>query len=93
MPRKPKALVLDSWAALAYLGDEASAQEVADLITNRVGLDCRRGSERAVVAVGATACCDRTVTVRTREAGIDDDLVDALSKSFLQPAIVAAKTG
>ena len=34
MPRKPKALVLDSWAALSYLGDEASAQEVADLITN-----------------------------------------------------------
>jgi ribonuclease VapC len=34
MPRKPKALVLDSWAALAYLGDEASAHEVADLITN-----------------------------------------------------------
>jgi len=33
MPRKPKALVLDSWAALAYLGDEASGQEVADLIT------------------------------------------------------------
>jgi ribonuclease VapC len=34
MPRKPKALVLDSWAALAYLGDEASARAVADLITN-----------------------------------------------------------
>lgn len=34
MPRKPKALVLDSWAVLAYLGDEASGQEVADLITN-----------------------------------------------------------
>ena len=34
MPRKRKALVLDSWAALAYLGDEASAQEVADLITS-----------------------------------------------------------
>ena len=34
MARKPRALVLDSWAALAYLGDEASAQEVADLITN-----------------------------------------------------------
>ncbi len=34
MPHKPKALVLDSWAALAYLGDEASAQAVADLITN-----------------------------------------------------------
>jgi len=34
MPRKPKALVLDSWAVLAYLGDEASGQEVADLITS-----------------------------------------------------------
>jgi uncharacterized protein len=34
MPRKPKTLVFDSWAALSYLGDEASAQEVADLITN-----------------------------------------------------------
>ncbi len=34
MARKPKSLVLDSWAALAYLGDEASGQEVADLITN-----------------------------------------------------------
>ena len=34
MPRKPKALVFDSWAVLAYLGDEASGQAVADLITN-----------------------------------------------------------
>jgi len=34
MPRKPRALVFDSWAALAYLGGEASGQEVADLITS-----------------------------------------------------------
>ena len=34
MPRKPRALVLDSWAALAYLGGEASGQEVADVITS-----------------------------------------------------------
>lgn len=34
MSRKSKALVLDSWAVLAYLGGEASGQEVADLITN-----------------------------------------------------------
>lgn len=34
MPRKPKALVLDSWAVLAYLGGEASSQEVADLIAD-----------------------------------------------------------
>ncbi len=32
MARKPKALVFDSWAVLAYLGDEASSQEIADLI-------------------------------------------------------------
>lgn len=32
MARKPKALVFDSWAVLAYLGDEASSREVADLI-------------------------------------------------------------
>jgi predicted nucleic acid-binding protein len=32
MGRKPKSLVLDSWAVLAYLGGETSAQEVADLI-------------------------------------------------------------
>jgi predicted nucleic acid-binding protein len=32
MARKPKALVLDSWAVLAYLGGEASGQEVADMI-------------------------------------------------------------
>ena len=33
MPRKPKALVFDSWAVLAYLGDEVCGQAVADLIT------------------------------------------------------------
>ncbi|MBI3069407.1 MAG: PIN domain-containing protein [Betaproteobacteria bacterium] len=34
MPRKPRTLVLDSWAVLAYLGGEARSQEVADLITS-----------------------------------------------------------
>lgn len=32
MARKPKAIVLDSWAVLAYLEDENSGQKVADLI-------------------------------------------------------------
>ena len=32
MARKPKALVFDSWAVLAYLEGEVSSQEVADLI-------------------------------------------------------------
>ncbi len=32
MPRKAKALVLDSWSVIAYLEDEPSGQQVADLI-------------------------------------------------------------
>lgn len=34
MPRKPRVFVLDSWAVLAYLGDEHSGQEVADIIAS-----------------------------------------------------------
>lgn len=33
MVRKPKAYVLDSWAVIAYLEDEPSAQQIADLIS------------------------------------------------------------
>jgi len=32
MPRNAKALVLDSWSVMAYLEDEPSGQQVADLI-------------------------------------------------------------
>lgn len=32
MSRRPKAYALDSWAVMAYLEDESSAQKVADLI-------------------------------------------------------------
>jgi len=32
MTRRPKAIVLDSWAVLAYLEDESSSQKVAELI-------------------------------------------------------------
>jgi predicted nucleic acid-binding protein len=34
MPRKAKALVLDSWAVIAYLEDEPSGQQIADLIAS-----------------------------------------------------------
>lgn len=34
MARRPRALVLDSWAVLAYLGGETSGQQVADLIAD-----------------------------------------------------------
>jgi predicted nucleic acid-binding protein len=34
MPRKAKAIVLDSWAIMAYLGGEAAAEQVADIVVN-----------------------------------------------------------
>ncbi len=34
MPRKPKAIVLDSWAVIAYLEGEAAAARVADQIAD-----------------------------------------------------------
>jgi predicted nucleic acid-binding protein len=34
MARKSKALVLDSWSVLAYLGDEPAGEKVADLIAD-----------------------------------------------------------
>ena len=34
MPRKPKAIVLDSWAIMAYWEGEPAAEQVADIIAN-----------------------------------------------------------
>jgi predicted nucleic acid-binding protein len=34
MPKKAKAIVLDSWAVMAYLEDEPSAERVADIIAD-----------------------------------------------------------
>lgn len=34
MPKKPKAIVLDSWAVIAYLEDEQAAERVADIISD-----------------------------------------------------------
>lgn len=34
MPKKPKAIVLDSWAVVAYLEDETAGERVADLIAD-----------------------------------------------------------
>lgn len=34
MPKKPKAVVLDSWAVIAYLEDEEAAAKVADVIAD-----------------------------------------------------------
>lgn len=34
MPRKPKALVLDSWAIMSYFQGEPTAEKVADMIAD-----------------------------------------------------------
>jgi predicted nucleic acid-binding protein len=34
MPKKPRAIVLDSWAVVAYLEDEPAAERVADIIAD-----------------------------------------------------------
>lgn len=34
MPKNPKAIVLDSWAVIAYLEDEQAAEKVADIISD-----------------------------------------------------------
>ncbi len=34
MPKKAKAIVLDSWAVIAYLEDEPAAEKVADIISD-----------------------------------------------------------
>jgi predicted nucleic acid-binding protein len=34
MPKKPKAIVLDSWAVIAYLEDEPAAERVANIIAD-----------------------------------------------------------
>ena len=34
MPKRPKAIVLDSWAVIAYLEDEPAAEKNADLIAD-----------------------------------------------------------
>ena len=34
MPRRPKAIVLDSWAVMSYLEGEASAERVAEIMAD-----------------------------------------------------------
>ena len=34
MPKKPKSIILDSWAVIAYLEDETAGERVADIIAD-----------------------------------------------------------
>jgi hypothetical protein len=63
----------------------------AHLITDGIRFYRGRRPERAVIAIGASADCDLAVTVRAREARIDDDLVYSLPEFFLEPTIVGAE--
>src|SRR5688572_24669111 len=64
---------------------------VADLVAYRIRLDGGWRSKRTVVAIGTSAGCYRSIAVGAGKPGIDDDLINALSKPFLKPAIVAAE--
>ena len=59
MPRKPKALVLESWAVLAYLGGEATGQEVADLITS--AHETRIPMYMSIINAGRGLFCSRSL--------------------------------
>ena len=49
MPRKPKAIVLDSWSVLAYLEDEPAGECVAEIIADA----CEQGSALMMTLVNA----------------------------------------
>ena len=80
MPRKPKTIVLDSWAIMSYLQGEPSAEKVADIIADahddHVGHHLRQRYHRLRSrAVGPSLDHVRYVT-RGRYAGkatADDD--------------------
>src|SRR5262245_43352549 len=59
-----------------------------NLITNRIGLDCRWRTEGVVVAICAASDCNRPVSIGAGESRVHNDFVDALTKLFLKPAIV-----
>ena len=50
MPRKPKAIVLDSWSVLAYLEDEPAGESVAEIIADA----CEQGSALMMTLVNAS---------------------------------------
>ena len=78
MPRKPKAIVLDAWAIMAYLEDEPAGEKVADLIADAHEEDTplfmtvvNAGEVWYIIAREASvADADRSIT-ELRQLGID----------------------
>ena len=57
MPRKPKTIVLDSWAIMSYLQGEPSAEKVADIIA-----DAHEDNVPLLMSIGNNVCQDRKST-------------------------------
>jgi len=64
---------------------------IANLLANRISFYCGRRAEGAVVAVGTSTGRHSSVPIRAGEAGIDNDFVNTLSKSVLQPPVITAE--
>src|SRR5262245_35499031 len=60
---------------------------IANLVADRIGLDCGGRTKRVVVAVGATSDGYFSVAIWAGEAGIDNDLVDPLTKFLFEPFV------
>src|SRR2546427_9088441 len=63
-----------------------------NLIANRICFDRGRRPERVVVAVSAAADRYSAVSIRTREPGVDDDLINSLAEFFLEPPIIGPES-
>ena len=82
MPKKPKAVVLDSWAVIAYLEDEDAATKVADIIADShdeqipVLMTVVNAAEVWCIVARQTSAADADSSIKQlRELGIR--LVDA----------------
>lgn len=82
MAKKPRAIVLDSWAVMAYLEDEPSAERVADIIADAIeeGTPLEMtvmnlGEVWYIIAREASEAEAQRSVVELRQLGID--IVDA----------------
>ena len=78
MAKRPKAIVLDSWAVIAYLEDESAAEKVADIIADAhedhipLLMTVVNAAEVWYVVARETSAADADATLRQlRDLGIE----------------------
>src|SRR6266568_7355488 len=78
MARKPRAIVLDSWAIMAYLEDEPAAEKIADIIADAHEEDIplfmsvvNAGEVWYIVARAATEANASSIIHELRRLGIE----------------------